>query len=551
MCLCLHTHTRTHTGWNDIGYSSTDLPEATPFMTNLAKQGIKLTHYYSQPSCTPSRVAMMTGKFPYKSGFQNYELQHTDAVGVPLSMKMVPEHLSDLGYATAGLGKWNIGHCNTKYLPHERGFDSFLGYMCPGHGYTDYACGLGSEVFDMLEMSATTDAASGTTSYAWETGKQYKGTYDTLLFRDAAVKAVKKHSAAYSADGTPLFIWAAQHGIHSEFDSDPNPPEELLTADNKAYLEVLEKRLGLESSAADKFFKMRKITASVLMSIDNALKSLVVALQEEDMLVNSVIFVHSDNGGDTIYTKGHPGNNYPMRSSKFGYFEGGVRVPAFVFAPSLIATARVGTSFHGLMHHVDLLPTFYGLGGGDTTALATTDPELDGMDMWSAITGETTGPRSELVLNLPRSTEWSVGTTKNAEGVALRVGNFKLLLNHCYDDWFSPDKGQDHNDAASMMASICQYTFYGHEGTDSECAFGSYLFDLAADPHERTNLWESADHAAVKAKLVSRAEELAAAQGDYGKILPEYWGAPPMAQQSATFEANDFFVTPWDCATIK
>lgn len=123
-------------GWNDFGLYSTDLPEATPFMSSLAKQGVLMTKYYTQPSCTPSRVTMMTGKYAYRNGFQNYELQHVDQVGVPLSNKLLPAHMKELGYSTHMLGKWNIGHCSSKYLPHERGFDHFLGYLCPGHGYS-------------------------------------------------------------------------------------------------------------------------------------------------------------------------------------------------------------------------------------------------------------------------------------------------------------------------------------------------------------------------------------------------------------------------------
>jgi len=127
-------------GWNDFGLYSTDLPEATPFMSELAKKGVLITKYYTQPSCTPSRVTMMTGKYAYRNGFQNYELQHVDQVGVPLSNKLMPAYMKDLGYSTHMLGKWNIGHCSSKYLPHERGFDHFLGYLCPGHGYTVRVC---------------------------------------------------------------------------------------------------------------------------------------------------------------------------------------------------------------------------------------------------------------------------------------------------------------------------------------------------------------------------------------------------------------------------
>ena len=198
---------------------------------------------------------MMTGKFPYKNGFQNYELQLTDQVGVPLSNKLMPAHLKDLGYATAMLGKWNIGHCNTKYLPHERGFDSFLGYMCPGHGYTNYNCGMGSGVKDMLQGSAIKKAdGSGEVEYSWATGAAYEGTYDTKLYRDKAGAIVRAHAKAAAAsaataatttsgasgnpNATPLFMWCAHHGIHAQDDSDPIPPSDMLTEANLAYLKV-------------------------------------------------------------------------------------------------------------------------------------------------------------------------------------------------------------------------------------------------------------------------------------------------------------------------
>ena len=191
-------------GWNDIGYISTDISQATPHMTALAEKGIKLTHYYTQPSCTPSRVALMTGKFPYKNGFQNYELQVTDQTGVPLSNKLMPAYMKELGYRTVMYGKWNIGHCNSKYLPHERGFDHFVGYVCPGHGYSDYTCGMGSGVRDMIQGEAVPSdssvAGTGATSaanitYSWSTGEEYLGVYDTQLYRDKTVAVAKFCSA--------------------------------------------------------------------------------------------------------------------------------------------------------------------------------------------------------------------------------------------------------------------------------------------------------------------------------------------------------------------
>jgi arylsulfatase A-like enzyme len=502
---------------------------------------------------------MMTGKFPYKNGFQNYELQFSDGVGVPLSNKLMPAALKELGYATAMLGKWNIGHCNEAYLPHERGFDHFVGYMCPGHGYRDFNCGMGAGYKDMLQGSALL-TASGAVEHRWSVGSAYEGTYDTLLYRDKAGALVRAHARA-AADASPtgadpnaapLFLWAAQHGIHSEDDSEPEPPDDLLSAENKAYLKVLELKMNKATAENDDLFmKMRKLTASVLMSIDNSLKNLVDTLEDEGMLSNTVLFVNSDNGGDTLYAKGHPGNNFPMRSLKFSYYEGGVRVPAFVFAPGIVPEARQGSAYHGMMHHVDLMTTFFGLAGGDVAALKALDADLDGEDHWPALLGETTSPRSELVLNLPRSTTWSPGENATDEGVALRVGKYKLLTNHPKDYWFSPHPGPDYHPPTMMLASECKLGFYDHFKA-AKCEYGDYLFDLDDDPTEKKNLWDedSLHLRQVKASLLVRAQTLTAAQGHYGKILAETVNHGPSLEETLA-AVNSDYVVPWKCDIVS
>jgi arylsulfatase A-like enzyme len=529
-------------GWNDVGYNSNDLPDATPYMTDLSTKGIRFTSYYAQPSCTPSRVAIMTGKFPYRNGFQNYELQHQDSAGVPLSNKFMPEYLKELGYKTVGFGKWNIGHCSSMYLPSDRGFEHFIGYSCPGHGYTTHNCGMDAQIRDMFETWAATD----TERSRWQTGLQYHGTYDTLLYRDKANAALRAHAANHPS--SPLFLWSAQHGIHSEWDSDPVPPKELLTEDNLRYLKEL--RLNLNEDNTDefsRFFKMRMITASVLMSIDNSLKSLVETLENLDMFKDTVLVVHSDNGGDTLYTMGHPGNNYPLRSEKFGYYEGGVRVPAFMVAPSLIPASRVGVPYKGLMHHVDLLATFIGLAGGDTEALVTSEG-MDSLDHWSAIIGDTLSPRSELVLNLPRTKTWKVGETETQQGIALRKGNYKLLVYHPFDSWFNPLPNHKLNNAPNMLTSVCKFEFYTVRQEDA-CTYGNYLFDLSLDPFEEHNLWELPEYADVKKSLINRAEQLIAEQSDYGKILVEFVQQHPRPVNSY-YEGNDWYIVPWQCEVI-
>jgi len=118
-------------------------------------------------------------------------------------------------------GKWNIGHCNSKYLPSERGFDHFIGYLGPGHGYYDHISGHAERAFDLIESVSFTNSKGEIVSSEWHSGEQYAGTYDTLLYRDKAVSSLKKHASAYPDNAVPLFMWSAQHGVHGEEDIEP------------------------------------------------------------------------------------------------------------------------------------------------------------------------------------------------------------------------------------------------------------------------------------------------------------------------------------------
>jgi len=118
-------------------------------------------------------------------------------------------------------GKWNIGHCSSKYLPSERGFDHFIGYLGPGHGYSDHLAGNHQGVFDLIESVSFTNSKGEIVSSEWHSGKEYEGTYDTLLYREKAVSLLKKHASAYPGNTVPLFMWSAQHGIHASEDFGP------------------------------------------------------------------------------------------------------------------------------------------------------------------------------------------------------------------------------------------------------------------------------------------------------------------------------------------
>ena len=118
-------------GYNGLGYMNNNTRGVlSPVIDQLARTGVSLHNYYVQPICSPTRSALMTGRYPLHIGTQSNVIFWDTPWGVPLSFDFIPELLkTHANYDTAMFGKWHLGMFSEDHTPWKRGFDEYLGYL--------------------------------------------------------------------------------------------------------------------------------------------------------------------------------------------------------------------------------------------------------------------------------------------------------------------------------------------------------------------------------------------------------------------------------------
>ncbi|XP_049271859.1 arylsulfatase J-like [Rhipicephalus sanguineus] len=192
-------------GWNDVSYHG--CPQIrTPNIDALAWNGIRLRRYYAQPLCTPSRAALLTGRYPINTGLQHSVIYNEEPRGLPLSDTLLPQWLADLGYVTHHLGKWHIGFFKKEYTPTMRGFERHVGFW---GAYVDYykheKAYLGPTRSPGLDMRRNLFLARNDT-----------GRYVTELLTKEALEVIENHPV-----DKPLFLYLAHLAPHSGGPQDP------------------------------------------------------------------------------------------------------------------------------------------------------------------------------------------------------------------------------------------------------------------------------------------------------------------------------------------
>jgi arylsulfatase A-like enzyme len=339
-------------GWKDVGFHGSDIK--TPNLDRLAETGAELETFYSQQICTPSRAALMTGRYPMRYGLQTGAIPSGGRYGLATDEWLLPQALHDAGYETALIGKWHLGHAEEKYWPRQRGFDHFYGAL-------------------VGEIDHFSHTAHGVIDW-WRDDKPLEQTgYDTTLFGDEAVRLISTHDPK-----KPLFLDLSFTAPHTPFQA----PAEYL----EQYSEITD--------------PSRRAYAAMITAMDEQIGRVVAALEARHMRDNALIIFQSDNGGtreakftgESKVAGELPPNNGPYRGGKGTLYEGGTRVVAIANWPVRIKPGKVG----GMLHITDMYPTLIRLAGG---ALDKNKP-LDGMDVWKTISAGAPSPRTEVVYNV-------------------------------------------------------------------------------------------------------------------------------------------------------
>jgi arylsulfatase B len=359
-------------GWNDVGYHGSEIQ--TPRIDSLAAEGVVLDRFYAQPTCSPTRAALMTGKSAMSQGVLS-PLSKINPTGLPLKRRLLPEYLQDAGYQTAMVGKWHLGYRKTPYLPTSRGFEHFYGHLTGGIGYWDHVHGGGLD----WQRNGKTLREEG---------------YSTHLMADEAVTLIENRD-----EDKPLFLYASFNAPHLP---------------NEAPTESVERYAHLDNPN-------RQLHAAMVSELDTAVGRIMDTLDKEGMLNNTLVWFMSDNGGlnPSSYSKNlvtfatqldnwygedeaslrilefirvnvleGAADNAPFRRGKQSVYEGGVRVPALVYWKNKLQPLNT----NAMVTVEDVLPTLLTLAGAESG-----EDSFDGTSRWPLIESGSPTPSPDYV----------------------------------------------------------------------------------------------------------------------------------------------------------
>jgi arylsulfatase len=382
-------------GWGDFGCygGGAAVGAPTPTFDRVAAQGLRLTSCYSEPTCSPSRATLLTGRLPRRHG-----LHRPPMYGEPGGLQgevTVAQLLSACGYATQAVGKWHVGE-NEASQPQNVGFDDFYGFLSVSDMYTEWR---DPHFFpEIVYSDARTEWVKNMPfNRCFVHAKKGGSTENVEEVTIPVLSLLDEKWCAYSTgflqrmakERKPWLLYHCTRGAH--FDNYPHP-----------------RFLG--ASPARHPYK------DTLIELDDILRRLTDVLRETGQAEDTLLFISSDNGPhmetwpDAAYT--------PFRCAKGSTWEGGVRVPGIFCWPGMIEAGQVSD---GLFDFNDLMPTLLALAG--ESARIPADRYIDGVDQSAFLLAPD---------GLSHRKFHYYWLMQNFSG--LRCGEYKMLLTSTSDD---------------------------------------------------------------------------------------------------------------------
>ena len=359
-------------GYGDLGvYGHPTIK--TPNLDRMAHEGQKWTNFYAGASvCTPSRAALLTGRLPIRSGMssnKNRVLFPDSKNGLPASEITLAEQLKTVGYATACIGKWHLGH-KEQYLPTNNGFDYYFGIpysndmdKIAGKPYWDYW----KQPDDSIKTEHFNVPLLRNTEIIERPANQHT---ITTRYSNEAVSYINQHK------NEPFFVYLAHNLPH----------------------------IPLFVSDAFKGTSKRGLYGDVLEEIDNGVGKILKTLKEEGLAENTIVVFTSDNG-PWLPFKLNGGSAGLLKAGKGSTWEGGMREPGIFWWPGKIAPSVITD----LGSTLDLFTTFSKIAG----AKLPKDRILDGVDLSPTLFEQKKSPRKSLLYY------------RGTELYAARMGDYK------------------------------------------------------------------------------------------------------------------------------
>lgn len=375
----------------------------TPNIDALAAGGMKFQNAYSMPQCTPSRVTLLTGKYPWRNGFVNHWDVPRWGVGYFDSKKKenttFARLMKDLGYATCAAGKWQINDFRLEPQAMKE------------HGFDDWAMWTGYESGNPPSDNRYQDPYVNTP----EGSKTYEGKFGPDLYADRLISFMREHK------DEPMCLYYPMALTHTPFVSTPDEPNVTDRLDrHKAMVRYMDKTVG----------------------------RLISALVELDLRKRTIVIFTTDNGSDHKITGTRHGRK--VEGGKGQTSEAGVCAPFIVNGPGIVPA---GVETDALTDFSDLLPTFVELGGGKIPD----DLVVDGVSFAPLIRGKQQDSAREWIMALGHGSakldKDGVRGTKDFAARVIRDKRYKVWVSEKKKIVRLNDLQEDPLEEANLLAS--------------------------------------------------------------------------------------------------